>query len=63
MDGLFYLFGLLGIGLILFWSIQNDKLPPDGKTKGILAMRDPDKEEKVEQPGGKRPPVHPAMRR
>ncbi|MBL26120.1 MAG: hypothetical protein CMM50_01020 [Rhodospirillaceae bacterium] len=61
MDGVYYLFGLLGIGVILFWSIQNEKLPPGSKTKGILAMRDPDTEEKVEKKP-KRRPIHPAMR-
>lgn len=63
MESIYYLFGLLGIGVILFWSIQNDKLPPDGKTKGLLAMKDPDEEDKVEEPKTRRPAVHPAMRR
>lgn len=40
MDGLFFLCSIVGMGLIIFWARQNDKIPMDGPTKGVLAMTD-----------------------
>ncbi len=38
MDGLFYLMSIMGVGLVMWWVIQNDAVPPDRATKGMFAM-------------------------
>ena len=38
MDGLFYLMSVVGIGIVMWWVMQNDGVPPDQPTKGIFAM-------------------------
>jgi hypothetical protein len=38
MDGLFYLMSVVGIGVVMWWVMQNDHVPPDQPTKGIFAM-------------------------
>lgn len=39
MDGLFFLSSILGIGLVMWWVLQNDDVPPGGPTSGLFAMR------------------------
>jgi hypothetical protein len=39
MDGLFYLMSILGVGCIMWWVLQNDRVPPDRPTRGLFAMR------------------------
>ena len=39
MDGIFFLASVLGVVLIMWWTIQNDAAALDGDTKGIFAMR------------------------
>ena len=38
MDGLFYLLSVVGVGLVMWWVMQNDNVPPDRPTKGIFTM-------------------------
>jgi hypothetical protein len=38
MDGLFYLMSVVGIGVAMWWVLQNDAVPPDKPTKGLFAM-------------------------
>lgn len=39
MQGFYYLLGLIAFCVIVYWFIQNDKVPPGEPTKGILRMR------------------------
>jgi hypothetical protein len=39
MDGLFFLAGIVGIWLVVRWTIRNDSAAPDGETQGFFAMR------------------------
>jgi hypothetical protein len=41
MQGLYYLASLIAIGLVLRWSMQNDKLKPGEPTKGLFRMDEP----------------------
>ncbi len=38
MDGLYFLLSVIGIGLIMWWTLQNDRVPPDKPTAGLFAM-------------------------
>jgi hypothetical protein len=38
MDGLFYLMSVVGVGIVMWWVMQNDHVPPDKPTKGLFAM-------------------------
>jgi hypothetical protein len=38
MDGLFYLMSVVGVGIVMWWAIQNDRVPPDKPTIGMFAM-------------------------
>lgn len=38
MDGLFYLSSIVGIGMVMWWVLQNDQVPPDRPTGGLFAM-------------------------
>lgn len=42
MEGVTFLLSIVIVGIIIFWSWKNDHVPIDGKTSGILAMRDPE---------------------
>ncbi len=44
IDSLLFVLSLGGMVLIVFWSLQNDKTPLDGKTHGLLAMKKPEEE-------------------
>jgi hypothetical protein len=38
MDGLFYLMSVVGVGVVMWWVMQNDHVPPDQPTRGLFAM-------------------------
>ena len=38
----FFLFGLLGVILVVHWAAVNDRAGNYGKTTGLFAMRDPE---------------------
>ena len=38
MDGLFFLMSVLGVGIAMWWALQNDAVPPDKPTTGLFAM-------------------------
>ena len=38
MDGLFFLSSVVGIGVVMWWVLQNDRTPPDRQTHGLFAM-------------------------
>lgn len=40
MTGIALLFAVGMIAVIVIWSIVNDRIAPDGRTTGLLAMRD-----------------------
>jgi hypothetical protein len=40
MTGIALLFAVGIIAVIVIWSIVNDRVAPDGRTTGLLAMRD-----------------------
>lgn len=40
MESLLFLLMLIGVAVIIHWSIINDKVPLYGKTKGLLSMND-----------------------
>ena len=39
MDGVFYLLSIIGIGCVMWWVLQNDRVPPDKGIGGLFAMR------------------------
>jgi hypothetical protein len=38
MDGFFYLMSVVGVGCVMWWVLQNDRVPPDRPTVGLFAM-------------------------
>ena len=38
MDGLFFLMSVVGVGVVMWWVLQNDSVPPDRPTKGLFEM-------------------------
>jgi hypothetical protein len=44
IDSLLFVLSLGGMVLIVFWSLQNDKTPLDGETRGLLGMKKPEEE-------------------
>ena len=40
MEAAFFAIDLIGIILLLYWSIMNDKLGPDAPTVGLFAYRE-----------------------
>ncbi|MCG8693436.1 MAG: hypothetical protein MI806_19710 [Minwuiales bacterium] len=40
--GLLFLAAIIGVAVVLIWSLKNDNVPNDGKTTGLLAMKEPD---------------------
>jgi hypothetical protein len=40
LQGLYYLLTLVAFGVIAFWLLQNDKLPANEPTVGLLRMKD-----------------------
>jgi hypothetical protein len=39
MDGLYFLLSIVAVGIVMWWVWQNDRVPPDQPTRGLLAMR------------------------
>lgn len=39
MEGFIFLLAIIGIGIVILWVRKNDKVPLDGETSGLLAMR------------------------
>jgi hypothetical protein len=65
MDGLYFLLSIVGVGLVMWWTQDNDKVPPDQPTRGWFAMsRDGGIRARVsrawrpavERPPGRKPP-------
>ena len=40
MDSVLFLLAIIGIIVVVAWSVMNDRVPFDGRTRGLLAMRD-----------------------
>jgi hypothetical protein len=40
LQGIFYLFGLIGFGVIIAWYVTNERLKPGEPTRGLLKMRE-----------------------
>jgi hypothetical protein len=40
LNGIFYLFGLIGFGVIVAWYVANERLKPGEPTVGVLRMRE-----------------------
>lgn len=51
MEGLALLLSIVAMGVIVFWFMRNDRVPPDGSTTGLLAMRNPRSAENDKRPG------------
>jgi len=59
MESIFFLFGLMGVVLVVHWAVVNDRAGNHGKTTGLFAMRDAETE--TAKPAVK-PPIHPSAR-
>ncbi len=61
--GFFFVVAIVGVGLVILWSMQNDKLPPGARTTGVLAMKHPDLDDDdrtpTVAPPGAPPPASP----
>ena len=40
MDGIYFLFGIIGMFLVVQWYLQNEGQPDDQPTHGLFAMSD-----------------------
>jgi hypothetical protein len=40
LQGIFYLLGLIGFGVIIAWYVANERLKPGEPTVGLLRMRE-----------------------
>jgi hypothetical protein len=40
MQGIYYLLSIIAVLVVFIWYIQNDKIPDDEPTRGLLAMKD-----------------------
>ena len=40
MDSVLFLLAVIGIVVVITWSVMNDRVPLNGRTHGLLAMRD-----------------------
>jgi len=47
MDSIFFLLALIGIVVVVVWSVRNDRIPMNGRTRGLLAMRDAEEPENL----------------
>ncbi|MDP6517378.1 MAG: hypothetical protein QF926_12270 [Alphaproteobacteria bacterium] len=39
MGGLVFLIAIIGVAMVIRWSMKYDKVAPDGETAGLLAMK------------------------
>jgi len=44
MSGIFFLASIIAVFIVLHWFSENDGIPEDQPTKGLLAMKLPDQE-------------------
>ena len=56
MDSILFLLAVVGIVVVVAWSVANDGVPLRGRTRGLLAMRDESLQERV-APGSIEPTV------
>ncbi len=40
MDGVYFLLSIIAVGLVMWWTIKNDRAGPGDETHGLFAMRD-----------------------
>jgi hypothetical protein len=40
MDSVLFLLEVIGIIVVVAWSVMNDRVPSNGRTRGLLAMRE-----------------------
>ena len=40
MESVLFLLAVVGIVVVVAWSVMNDRVPSNGKTHGLLAMRE-----------------------
>ncbi len=38
MDGLFYLTSIVGVGVVMWWVLRHDRVPPDGRIGGLFGL-------------------------
>jgi hypothetical protein len=38
MDGLYFLLSIVGVGLVMWWTAQNDRVDIDKPTTGLFSM-------------------------
>ena len=38
MEGFIFLLTIIGVGIVILWTRQNDKVQLEGETSGLLAM-------------------------
>jgi len=41
MQGLYYLFSLVAVAVVVVWTMQADRTGPDGVYRGLLAVKRP----------------------
>lgn len=41
VTGILLLFACVGLGVVAFWVVHNDRVGPGEPTRGFLALRDP----------------------
>lgn len=46
LSGVFFLIFLIGVMIIIAWSVKMERRPPGAPTSGLLAMREPKKAER-----------------
>ena len=51
LSGLFFLIFLVGVIIVVAWSMKMDRIPPGARTSGLLAMREPERPD--EEPASK----------
>lgn len=51
MEALFFVFALVGIVMVIHWSVVNDRAGNNGVTTGFFAMREPEEPVAKPQPG------------
>ena len=39
MEGFIFLLAIIGVGMVILWARRNDKVPLEGETSGLLAMK------------------------
>ncbi|MDE2229129.1 MAG: hypothetical protein KGL11_08835 [Alphaproteobacteria bacterium] len=51
MEALFFVFALVGIVMVIHWSVVNDRAGNNGVTTGFFAMREPEEPVAKPKPG------------